>query len=146
MQGAGGCVGRPPCADLQPLLAVSVWRPVQRELLQTPLPPTRTFLRHSSHNCTQLPSLRLLLSSPSPLAAEDSETTSELVPPWLEVEIDQLLFQREEEQQQRHVLCGWGGNGTLPFHFGQSYSLFIQARVLFSLHPSKDNSTCTRMR
>ena len=71
---------------------------------------------------------------------------SELVPPWLEVEIDQLLFQREEEQQQRHVLCGWGGNGTLPFHFGQSYSLFIQARVLFSLHPSKDTSTCTRMR
>ena len=135
MQGAGVCVGRPRCADLQPLLAVSVWRPVQRELLQTTLPHSRLLLVLSSdtapttaHNCPpELPSscllllrhlLRLLPKSPRPW---------ELVPPRLEVEIDQLLFQRDEKQ--RHVLCGWGGNGTLPCLFGQSYSLFIQTRT-----------------
>ena len=90
-------------------------------------PPPTT----AAHNCP--PPTTLLSSSPPPAWLN-------LLPakPWeLEVDIDSLLFQREREgavSKLRHVLGGWGGNGTLPCLFGQSYSLFIQTRTPDSSH------------
>ena len=48
---------------------------------------------------------------------------------WIDIDLFQRERERATERMRVNVLCGWGGNGTLPWLSGQSYSLFIQART-----------------
>ena len=79
------------CADLQPLLAVSVWLAAGTEGATADiLPLPRTFLRHSSSNCTPLPSWLL-----HHLRAEEFEALEIGTALDGRLDNDQLLFQRE---------------------------------------------------
>ena len=125
------------CADLQPLLAVSVWRPVQRELLQTHLPSSRLLLVLSSdtapttaHNCPpDFPPDFFFFATCSAFSRRVHGPPENWCRGW---KLKLTSSCSRERGKQRHVLCGWGGNGTLPCHVWP---------VLFSLHPNKDTTT-----
>ena len=73
------------------------------------------------------PSTSLLSSSSPPPALPQPSTSKEALGIWKLTLTVCCCFR--ESKLLRHVLGGWGGNGTLPCLFGQSYSLFIQTRT-----------------
>ena len=115
-------------SKLSNVFPVSTKQSHQRELmsaLQTVVLSSDTNPHHptTAHNCHNY-SLHLSPLVPYLLKALGIRFLS-----WIDIDLFQRERERAMERMRVNVLCGWGGNGTLPWLSGQSYSLFIQART-----------------